>query len=118
MALAHVEERRVDGRAAVERDRAAGVEAAARRDAGRVGRLAGEDLRLAASGGSGGTTDSRARGVRVLGIGQDVARRADLHDPAEVHDRDPIGVGGHRRQVVGDHHDRDPLVAGQARAAG
>ena len=40
--------------------------------------------------------------VRVLGIRVDRLRRADLDDPAEVHDRDPVAEELRRRQVVRD----------------
>ena len=52
-------------------------------------------------------------GVRVLRIGQDGAGVADLHDAAQVHDRDPIRVGGHGGQVVRDHQHCDAVLVGQ-----
>jgi hypothetical protein len=46
----------------------------------------------------------------VLRIVQDGARVPALDDPAQVHDRDPVGIGGDGREVVGDHHHRDAVV--------
>ena len=48
-------------------------------------------------------------GVRVVGPAEDRLRIADLHDPPEVHDRDPVGEVAHDAKVV-----RDQQVAGLA----
>ena len=55
---------------------------------------------------AGGSGDGRHRdqrlGVRVARRPDDLLRRPDLHDLAEVHDGDPVGDDPGDRQVVGD----------------
>ena len=46
----------------------------------------------------------------MLGIANDLARRALLDDPAQVHDRDPIREVGGRGEIVGDHQDAHPVL--------
>ena len=48
--------------------------------------------------------------VGVLGVVDDLAGRSFLHDAAEVHDRDPVGEVGGRREVVRDHEDAQPAL--------
>ena len=83
--------------------RAARVEAAAGRDARRVGRLAGEDL-LVHLLDLGHHRQQRAR-VRVARLAQDLLRRALLHDPAQVHDGHAVGHVPGEPEVVGHHED-------------
>ena len=92
--------------APVERQRTARVEPAAGRDVGGVGRLADEDRPVRARAerrrfGRRGDRDERLR-VRVVRPVDDRVGRADLHDLAQVHDRDPVGDDPRQRQVVGD----------------
>ena len=106
LAVADVDERRLLRRAAVEGDRAARAEPAARRDVRRVRRLAHEDRPLRAHARRGRLRrrrdgDERLR-VRVARLVDDRVRRPDLHDLAEVHHRDAIGDHPRQRQVVGD----------------
>ncbi len=68
---AHLEQRRVDRPAAIERDRAARVEATAGRHVRRIGRLAGQDDRLASAPRIGHRHDRQQR----LGIGMAWAAR-------------------------------------------
>ena len=75
-------------------------------------RVAGAPMDRAPAPPSGGRGCTGARG----GTGR--SRVADLHDPAQVHDRDPIGVGGDRGQVMGDHQHRDAAARRPACAAG
>ena len=106
-ALLDPQPRRLAGRD----QRAARVEAAAGRDARRVGRLAGEDLRrhpLAL----GHDRQQRAR-VRMARVRQQLLGRPLLDDPAEVHDRDPVGDVPREPEVVGDDEDRDAGLAHQ-----
>ena len=94
-------------------DRAARMEAAARtaRATG-IRRLAREDLRrrLLVGVAPRHDRDQRLR-VRVLRVADDVPRRPLLDDPAEVHDRDPVGEVGRRREVVRDHQHAHPVPA-------
>ena len=72
---------------------AAGVEAAARRrvDRGRDVALEDDPAAAALASGSGtGTADSRATVYGWSGRVVELARRRDLDDLAEVHDRDPV----------------------------
>ena len=46
----------------------------------------------------------------MLRVPDDLAGRALLDDPAEVHDRDPVGEVRRRREVVRDHQDREPAL--------
>ena len=91
--------------------RAARVEAAARRDPGRVGDLAAqhdrlEPLHLRYDG------QQRLR-VGVLGRGQHLLGRPGLDDPAEVHHRDPVGDVPGQPEVVGDHEDAEAELLAQ-----
>ena len=47
------------------------------------------------------------------GIGQDRLGRPELHEPAGVHDGEPIGEAGDDTQVVGDDQDRHPELGAQ-----
>ncbi len=97
------------GRAALgDRDRATGVEAAARGNGDRVRRLAAEDLGLG-RGARVALRHDRDEGlrVRVLRVRDDLARRPFLDDPAQVHDRDPVREVSGRGEIVGDHEDAE-----------
>ena len=53
------------------------------------------------------TVDARHRrqqglGVRMVGSVEDLLGRTELHDAAEVHDRDPVAEVTHHAEVVGD----------------
>jgi hypothetical protein len=92
---------RVDVAALRQRDRAARVEAAALRDVYGVRRFALEDLRPGAVARVAARDDREERlRVRVPRVGDDLGGGALLDDPAEVHDRDPVGEAGGGRQVV------------------
>ena len=70
---------------------------------------------------SGGNELQQAPGVRVRGLAdRSLARRRLLHDPARVHDRDPVGELEQQRQVVGDEQDREaePLLAARRSGPG
>ena len=70
--------------------------------------------RVPASGGSGEGDDRHERpGVRVARRADDLLGRPDLHDLAEVHDRDPIGDDPGQRQVVGDEQVGQPALDAQ-----
>ncbi len=108
MTAAEVEERRLLDAAAIEGQRAARMEAAARGDGGGVGRLALQDRPRAARAfgdlrrlGRRQHADERPR-VRVARIVDDRRGRADLQDLAQVHDRDAVGDDPGQREVVGD----------------
>ena len=53
------------------------------------------------------------RGVRVARRADDRLGRADLHDLAEVHHRDPVGDDPGQRQVVGDEQVGQPALRAQ-----
>ena len=94
----------------VSHQRAAGMEAAAGRDAGRVRRLADQDLLLHLAAPRAPPTAAHAcRGAgatrRIVG------GRTDLDDAAEVHHRDAVGDVPGQPEVVGDDEDRHVLVA-------
>ena len=88
------------------------------RHAHRVRRLARQDLRdgLLVGVAPGHDRDQRLR-VRVLRVAHDLLGRPFLDDPPQVHDRDPVGEVRGRREVVGDHEDAHPLLAGARRGA-
>ena len=66
------------------------------------------------AGGSGdGATDTSAAVYGCRGFGDDLVRRTDLHDPAEVHDRDAVGDHPRERQVVGDEQVRQIALGPQ-----
>ena len=118
LTAAEVEQRRLLDRAPIERHRAARMEAAARRDVRGVGRLALEDrprrARVPGVGRIGRRRDRHERlGVRVARRADDRLGRPDLHDLAEVHDRDPVGDDPGQRQVVGDEQVGQPALAAQ-----
>ena len=46
----------------------------------------------------------------MLRVSDDLPGRAFLDDSAQVHDGDPVGEMGGRRQVVGDHQDAHPIL--------
>ena len=96
--------------------RAAGVEAAAARDPGRVGRLAGEDLGLQVV--DLGDHREQRPGVGMAGVGQHGLGRALLDDPAQVHDGQPVGDVPGQAEVVGDDQDGQAEVADQAEQQG
>ena len=56
--------------------------------------------------------DERAR-VGMVRVLDDLLGRSDLHDPTEVHDRDPVGDDPGERQVVGDEQVRQPALLAQ-----
>ena len=71
----------------------------------RVGRA--RDLALEADAGRRLAVDGRdgrqeCLGVRVVRSAEDGLGVADLHDPSEVHDRDPVGQVAHDAQIVRD----------------
>ena len=97
---------------ALDRDRAARMEAAAGRDEHGVGCLALQDLRLLPVARVAPRDDREQRlRVRVLRVPHDRSRGPFLHDAAEVHDRDPLRETYGRREVVGDHQDRETVAA-------
>ena len=70
--------------------------------------------RVPASGGSGdGETETSACVYGLRGRADDRLGRADLHDLAEVHDRDPVGDDPGQRQVVGDEQVGQAALATQ-----
>ncbi len=91
------------------REHAARVEAAAAGDV-RGRRYLARDLEVAQEIGAAGLglADRGDEGLRigVEGMVDDLVLTADLHDPAEVHDRDPIGEEAGSRDVVGDIDER------------
>ena len=91
--------------------RAARVEAAAARDAGRVGDLAGEHDRLELLD-LGDDGQQRLR-VGVPRAAQHLLGGAALDDAAEVHHRDPVGDVPGQAEVVGHHDDAQPEVGAQ-----
>ena len=82
---------------------AAGVERAAQRRVGGVGDLAARQVAgdHPLGVGIGDRLQQRLR-VGVARVAEDLLGGADLHDPPEVHDRDPVAEELRRRQVVGD----------------
>src|SRR4051794_25292162 len=83
---------------------AAGAEPAARRRVGRAGHVAGDDDPLTGPLTTGvGQRDGRQQGlgVRVRRPFEQLVPLGDLHDPAQVHDRDAVGDVPDHRQVVG-----------------
>ena len=56
--------------------------------------------------------------VRMERVVVQVVGRRDLHDLAEVHDRDPVGDVADDRQVVRDEEVRQPELAPAAPRAG
>src|SRR5512143_3718649 len=102
---------RILDRATLLSDRTAGVEAAARGNGDRVRRLALQDLRPLPVTRVTARDDREQRlRVRMLWVLADLGGRPLLHDPAEVHDRDPLGEAGRGREVVCDHEDRESLL--------
>ena len=100
----------VDGRARLDRVRAARVERAARGQLARIGRVARQAGRRHPEG---GVADDREGGrqrarVRMRGRREDLVARPLLDDPPRVHDRDPPAHRGERREVVGDEDDGQP----------
>ena len=93
-------------------ERAARVEATARRDPRRVGRLAAEDLRRDVRD-LRHDRQQRAR-VGVPRRGEDVLGRALLDDPPQVHHRHAVGDVPRQPEVVGDDEDRHLGLAHQA----
>ena len=87
--------------------RAARMEAAPPRDRRRVGRLAAQGQRLGALPVVEGTASSSAA-CRGAGGAAGPPRPAHLDDPAEVHDRDPVGDVPRQAEVVADHESRQP----------
>ena len=101
MVLLDLDERRL-GLVADRADpaRAAGVEDAARRRIGRARDVALEPDPLAAA-----AVDRRHGGEQRLGVGmvravEDDIGRTELHQPAEVEHRDPVGDVAHDAEVV------------------
>ena len=90
------------------------MEAAAGRDVPRRRRLADQDELV---GGSARLRhgDHRDQGLRVrmLGVRDDLGRRADLHDAAEIHHRDAVGHDPREREVVRDEQARDLTLLAQ-----
>ena len=96
----------------VDRERAAGVEVAARRRCERARDLAAHGTcREPATGvGLGDRLEQRPR-VRMLRPREHLVRRAGLDDLPEVHDGDPVGDVLDDRQVVGDEDQRHAELA-------
>ena len=90
---------------------AAGVERAAEGRVRRVRHLAARQVAdlLAARVRVGDGPQQRLR-VGVAGVGEDLLGRADLDDPAEVHDRDPVAEVLRAGEVVGDVDVGEPEV--------
>ncbi len=104
----------VDLAAARLRARAARVEAAAGRNAHRIGCLAAQDLTRGAVGRVEPWDSGQQRlRVGVRGAVQDLARRSLLDDPSEVPDDDAVGTLPGRHQVVGDERDAHLAIASQ-----
>ena len=110
--LAHVDERWFLDPAAIERARTPRAEPAAGRDVRGVRRFADQDRAacpFALRRWLRGRRDRDERpGVGVLRAADDPLGRSDLHDPAEVHHRDPVGDDPRQRQVVGDEQVGQP----------
>ena len=113
LAAGHRDQPLVELAAAVLGQRVARVEPAAGRWAGRVGHVAGQvDRQHAGPVGARDRRHQRLR-VRVPRIGPHRLGVADLHDPAQIHDRDPVGDLADDRQVVGDQDQAEVGVVGQ-----
>ena len=100
--------------AAVEREGAARIERAARRDRRQPRHRAGNLHQPLGFAGQ-----RRDRAHQALGIGMQrvlhhVAHRADLGDPAGIHHRDAVGGLGDHAHVVGHQHHRGAVVAAEA----
>ena len=84
---------------------AARLEGAARRPAPGARREAGDALERAPPAEHRDRVQQAPR-VRVAGAGEQLGRRADLHEPPRVHDGDAVGELRHDREVVRHVHGR------------
>ena len=91
----------------IHRDRAARMEAAARRRIGKVGRRAFQPLARFGVADPGQAAD-QVDGVGMARIAEDIAGAALLDQPPGIHDAQPVGQVGVDRHVVGDEQDRGP----------
>ena len=66
---------------------------------------------VCSSGSRRGTTEISAFVYGCCGLRTTLPRRPLLDDPPQVHDRDPVGEVGRRREVVRDHEDAHPVLA-------
>ncbi len=64
-----------------------------------------------ASGSGTGTAESSASAYGCSGTRVQLVDGRDLDDPAEVHDRDPVGDVADDAEVVRDEHERQPQLA-------
>src|SRR5205823_5075944 len=87
--------------------RTAWVEAASGRRPGKVGWAAGNAGQRLQLPGDRRKGPHEADGVGMLGIGEDLARVADLDHLSRVHDRQPVGEVADKRHVVGDEDRRE-----------
>ena len=71
----------------------------------------GSAARWTARGSRWGTTEMSAFVYGCLRVPDDLARRPLLDDPAQVHDRDPVGEVGGGGEVVRDHEDAEAAAA-------
>ena len=71
------------------------------------------DFSSVAARGVDGHRVQQALGVGVLRVGENLGHRAGLDDVARVHHRDPVGLLGDQRQVVGDQHDGHVVLGAQ-----
>jgi hypothetical protein len=106
-------ERRELGLAAVDPERAARRECTAGRALTHSDRDPGHSLEAAGMEVVGDRGDEAAR-IRVLRFSEDLGRGPLLHDPAGVHDGDPVGDLRDHREIVRDVHHREPALATQA----
>ena len=102
--------------AVVEALRAARVERAARRQLGRVGRVAGQPRRGVPGGHVADPGEGRRQGagVGVQRVGEDLVGGPVLDHAPGVHHGDPVAEVGQHRQVVADHQQPDVEVADQS----
>src|SRR5438477_12437634 len=104
---AHLPQFRLLGRAAIDRERAAGPELASLRQARHVGRRALDRLEPAAHFGVEPRDRAEQRpGVRVLRVVEDVFSAALLDDPTCIHDDDAVAHAGDDPEVVCDQDRR------------
>ena len=106
-AAAHRDQRHVHLRAARQGEAAARDERAALRRVAQVRRAPGDPGQFAAGAVQRRERPQQPLGVRVRGGVLEVGRAAELHDPARVHDRDPVAQLEQQRHVVGDEQDRE-----------
>ena len=93
--------------------RAARVEAAAGRDVGGVGQLAGEDLAARLARIRRRHDRQQRLRVRVARVADHLLRRPRLDDPPEVHDGDPVAQRPRQAEVVRDEDQAEVVLPPQ-----